>query len=109
MAARTVAALAIASACFLALGRLDAAQVLRLAPPGEYYLAGNLEGARGTITTDRDRQPATFAGAISFRVSRGQKGELSMSLVRFNLVSKGVLTARSGSGVIGLHLTPGEH
>ncbi|MDI6771566.1 MAG: hypothetical protein QME77_03155 [bacterium] len=110
MTRRGTAVVSIAAICVLAIGSLAAAQIQR--PPlvlqRIYYLFGNLEKASGTVTTDKGRQPATFSGMITFQVAPGQKGELRISLVRFNLVARGAPTAQGDSGVIGLHLAAPE-
>ena len=75
----------------------------------QYYLTGNLGGVGGTVTTDKGKQETSFSGAIGFRIVPGEKSGLTMSLVTFNLVAKGVPTAAGDSGVIGLLLAEPEY
>lgn len=69
-----------------------------------YYLVGNLKEIKGEV----DGQGTVFQGQIGFRVVLDQKGQLTLSLHRLSLVSKGVTTARGNSGVIGLVLADPE-
>jgi len=69
----------------------------------QYYLIGNLDKTVATMTTDRGDRQATFFGTIGFRVTEA-KGQLVWHLVRLNLVSEGVSTAKGDSGTIGIAL-----
>lgn len=77
--------------------------------PLEYYLTGNLKEVPGTVATDKGEQRTSFSGAIGFRVTMGPKGELIWSLIRLNLVAKGVPTEKGDSGTIGLVLADYDH
>jgi len=70
----------------------------------QYYLIGNLDKTVATVTTDRGDRQATFFGTIGFRVGTEAKGQLVWHLVRLNLVSEGVSTAKGDSGTIGIAL-----
>jgi len=73
-----------------------------------YYLTGNIESSEGTATTDRGRQGASLFGAIAFRVTPQEKGDLGIVLSGLNLVGKGVPTERGDSGVISISLARPE-
>jgi hypothetical protein len=80
-----------------------------IAPGGEQYLVADLKDAKAIIATDAGEKETLFNGEIAFQAATGQKGELTLRLKRFNLVSKGVATKQGSSGVIGLALSDPEY
>jgi hypothetical protein len=68
----------------------------------QHYLTGNFE-AKGTAETDMGTQDITLSGSIGFQVW-GEKNDLHVALIVFDVVSKGVPTKREETGVLGLSL-----
>jgi len=69
-----------------------------------YYLLGNLDKVRGTVTTDAGVQETSFQGEIGFQVTQDKNGQMNFVLESLSLVSPGVKTAKGDSGVIGINL-----
>lgn len=69
-----------------------------------YYLLGNLDKVRGTVTTDAGAQETSFQGEVGFQVVPDKDGQMTFILESFNLVSPGVQTKKGDSGVIGINL-----
>jgi len=74
-----------------------------------YFLISNLEGVKGTVTTDKGPQNVVFQGQIAFQVSPNQKGGVSLNLTRLNLVTSGATAIIGDCGVIGLALAEAEY
>jgi len=72
-----------------------------------YYLTGDIT-QKGIVKTGGKDQDTTFEGEIRFLVTQGKNGEVMLSLDRLNLVSKGVMTEKGDSGVIGINLEKSE-
>ena len=104
---RRAVALVIVSSAVLALVGLSQPiylppLVLKVPVLNAYYLTGNFE-TKGVVETDRGTQDAALSGSIGFQVS-GEKGNLRVALIVFNIVSKGVPTKRGDTGILGLSL-----
>jgi hypothetical protein len=69
-----------------------------------YLLIGKIDNLEGTIKTDKGVQNAVFRGQLTFRATPDDKGKMSLTLIRLNLLSKGVMTSRGNTGNIGLSL-----
>jgi hypothetical protein len=74
-----------------------------------YLLVGNIEKAKGAISTDMGTQDVVFRGQIAFKASPDEKGVLHLVLTRLNLLNSGVSTTHGETGVIGLSLTKAEY
>lgn len=80
------------------------AQAAEIQQKETYVLVGNIEKAKGTVTTDMGVQDVVFRGQIAFRAVPDKQGMLSLVLTRLNLLNSGVKTTRGKTGVIGLSL-----
>jgi hypothetical protein len=76
--------------------------VLKLPVLNVHYLTGNFE-AKGMAETDAGTQDIAVSGSIGFQVW-GEKNDLHVALIAFDVVSKGVSTKREETGVLGLSL-----
>lgn len=74
-----------------------------------YFLISNLEGVKGTVTTDKGPQDVVFWGEIAFQVLPGQDGGVKLNLARLNLVTSGVTAIIGDCGGIGLTLAEPEY
>lgn len=72
-------------------------------------LASNIDETAGVVVTDAGEHEVVFRGAIGFRVTQRQEGEMNVSLIRLNLLTDGVKSESGDTGVIGVKLAEPEY
>lgn len=71
--------------------------------------ASNIDEAAGVVVTNAGENKVVFRGAIGFRVTQREKGEMKVNLIRLNLLTDGVRSESGGTGVIGVKLAEPEY
>jgi hypothetical protein len=68
------------------------------------FFIANIEKKTVVFTSDAGQQEVIVSGSIGFQVTKVPRGRIKVSLIRLNLVTKGVRTKAGASGVLGLTL-----